>query len=85
MELNILLLILNLFPIPPLDGFSVLGGFLTARQMYALAPLQQWGPILFLIIFVVNPGGISGAILNPPFEHIVNFLCSSACVNGAFG
>ena len=42
MVLNILLFVLNLIPIPPLDGFSVLGGFLSARQMYALAPLQQW-------------------------------------------
>jgi Zn-dependent protease len=80
--LNILLFVINLFPIPPLDGFSVLGGFLSARQMYALAPLQQWGPIIFLVIFVVNPGGISGAIVNPPAEHIANFLCSSSCVNG---
>jgi Zn-dependent protease len=83
MFLNILLLVINLFPIPPLDGFTVLGGFLTARQMYALAPLQQWGPIIFLVVFVVNPGGISGAILNPPLEHIANFLCSTSCVRGA--
>jgi Zn-dependent protease len=80
--LNILLFIINLFPIPPLDGFSVVGGFLTARQMYALAPLQQWGPIIFLVVFVVNPGGISGTLITPPFQHIASFLCSSSCVNG---
>jgi Zn-dependent protease len=82
MSLNILLLIINLFPIPPLDGFSVLGGFLSARQMYSLAPLQQWGPIIFLVVFVVNPGNITATLLTPPFSHIAQFLCSSACLNG---
>ncbi|MBV9279100.1 MAG: site-2 protease family protein [Chloroflexi bacterium] len=74
--LNILLFVLNLLPIPPLDGFTVLGGFLTARQMYSLAPLQQWGPLIILLLFIFEPQThILGSTLSPAIDNIYNFLC----------
>lgn len=78
MELNILLFVLNLLPIPPLDGFTVLGGFLSARQMYSLAPLQQWGPLVILILFIGEPQlHIIGTVLQPAMNQITQVLCSS--------
>jgi Zn-dependent protease len=78
MILNILLFVLNLIPLPPLDGFTVLAGFLTARQMYSLAPVQQWGPFALLLIFLTDPQtGILSSILNPAISQIGGFLCSS--------
>lgn len=74
--INILLFVINLLPIPPLDGFSVLGGFLSARQMYSLAPLQQWGPMIILLLFLLNPFGITSAIVDPAIRDISNILCS---------
>jgi Zn-dependent protease len=75
--INILLFVINLLPIPPLDGFSVLGGFLSARQMYALAPLQQWGPLIILLLFIMDPQiGIISAIVDPAIRDISNILCS---------
>ncbi|MGI8968366.1 MAG: site-2 protease family protein [Chloroflexota bacterium] len=76
LELNILLFVFNLIPIPPLDGFSVIGGFLTARQMYSLAPLQQYGPLLLLLIFILGPQvGIFSTIIDPAVLHIAQLLC----------
>lgn len=80
MVLNVLLFVINLIPIPPLDGFTVLGGFLTARQMYSLAPLQQWGPLIILILFVANPGDVFGSIVRPAMDQILHILCSSCYV-----
>ncbi len=78
LELNVLLFIFNLLPIPPLDGFTVLGGFLTARQMYSLAPLIQWGPLVLILIFVFgNQIGFYSDFLNPAMTHVINILCSS--------
>lgn len=75
-QLNVLLFLFNLLPIPPLDGFNVLGGFLTARQMYSLAPLQQWGPLVILLIFVTNGTlGIYSNILGPAVLHVSNVVC----------
>jgi Zn-dependent protease len=81
MIINILLFVLNLLPIPPLDGFSVLGGFLSARQMYSLAPLQQWGPLIILLLIIMDPQiGIISSILDPAISAISGVICS-----GCFG
>jgi Zn-dependent protease len=80
MFLNALLFVINLIPIPPLDGFSVLGGFLTARQMYSLAPLQQWGPLIILLIFVLNPGDFFGNVILPAVGNILNLVCGNCVV-----
>jgi Zn-dependent protease len=78
--LNVLLFVINLLPIPPLDGFTVLGGFLSARQMYSLAPLQQWGPLIILLLFITNPQThIIDDILAQPVSQILTFLCSAGC------
>jgi len=77
MILNILLFVINLIPIPPLDGFTVLGGFLSARQMYSLAPLQQWGPLIILVLFIADPQiGIISGVITPIRDHILQLLCS---------
>jgi Zn-dependent protease len=76
--LNVLLFLINLLPIPPLDGFTILGGFLSARQMYSLAPLQQWGPLVILLLFITNPSThiLDNIILQPTYQ-IITFLCSA--------
>lgn len=77
-QLNILLFLLNLLPLPPLDGFTVLGGFLSARQMYSLAPLQQWGPLVLLLLFISGPQiGIFSNVLQPAMIHILNVFCQT--------
>lgn len=76
LTLNVLLFVINLLPIPPLDGFSVLGGFLTARQMYALAPFQQWGPLVILLLFLADPQiHVISGIIQPAITQITQFLC----------
>lgn len=76
MVLNILLFVFNLLPLPPLDGFSILGGFLSARQMYALAPFQQWGPLIILLIFIAGPQlGIYSNIIDPVINHVGSVFC----------
>lgn len=74
--LNVLLFIINLIPIPPLDGFTIVGGFLTARQMYSLAPLQQWGPLVILLVFVFDPGHVFSNTISPAINQVVQILCS---------
>jgi Zn-dependent protease len=81
LQLNALLFVINLIPIPPLDGFTVLGGFLTARQMYSLAPLVQWGPMIILLLFILNPGGILTSVIQPAISQIVQQVCSSCPVS----
>jgi Zn-dependent protease len=48
--LNLILGVFNLIPIPPLDGFNIAVGVLPRRQAEAVARLQQYGPLLLLLL-----------------------------------
>lgn len=74
--INIVLMLFNLIPIPPLDGSKVLFAFLDRRTEYQIRPvLEQYGFIVLLLLFFLPPGGsIGGRILFPLIDGIFNFL-----------
>jgi Zn-dependent protease len=75
-NINILLMVFNLFPIPPLDGSKVLFAFLPPRLAWQWRPiLEQYGFILLLIVFFVPPGNsIGGRILIPIIDAVQSLL-----------
>ena len=74
--INIVLMLFNFVPIPPLDGSKVLFAFLDRRTAYTLRPiLEQYGFFILLIVFFFPPGAsIGGRILFPLIDGIVGFL-----------
>lgn len=52
--LNLVLILFNLIPIPPLDGSKILFSFIPAKYKYIQNFLEQWGMflLLFFIIFL---------------------------------
>ena len=62
MQINAVLMILNLLPLPPLDGGRIAVSLLPAGPAYKFAQLEPYGfPILLLLLFT----GILGDILGP--------------------
>lgn len=60
--INVIFMVLNLLPLPPLDGGRILVSLLPHRAAYRVARLERWGfPILLLLLFT----GILGALLWP--------------------
>ncbi len=51
--LNVLLAVLNLLPIPPLDGSRVVGGFLTRSQYRSWIALDRYGNYTFMILMLI--------------------------------
>ena len=75
-QINLLLMIFNLFPIPPLDGSKVLFAFLDRRTEYQIRPfLEQYGFILLLVILFFPPGNsIGGRIIFPILDGLFSLL-----------
>jgi Zn-dependent protease len=53
-QLNILLAVFNMLPIPPLDGGNVLSGLLPARFARALNQVRPYGFILLYALILTN-------------------------------
>jgi Zn-dependent protease len=71
--INLVLMVFNLFPVPPLDGSKVLFAFLPPRLSWQWRPvLEQYGFILLLLLFFVFP--IGGRVITPVIRGIFNFL-----------
>ena len=75
-NINIVLMVFNLFPIPPLDGSKVLFSFLPPQVAWRWRPvLEQYGFVVLLLLFFVPPGDSIGArILIPIIDAIRGFL-----------
>lgn len=51
---NVALFLFNLIPLAPLDGNSVLQGLVGAQAARALQPLQKYGPMILLGLFMLG-------------------------------
>ena len=60
--INLVLMVLNLLPLPPLDGGRVAVGLLPLRPAIALSKLEPYG---FVILIVLMATGILSLILGP--------------------
>jgi len=70
-KINIVLMVLNLLPLPPLDGGRVAVSMLPHRQAYQLAQIEPYG--MFILIFLaITP--VLGWILLPMVKLMYQLL-----------
>ena len=61
---NLIFMLLNLLPIPPLDGGRIVTSLLPARAAWRYAKLEPWGvPILLLLLFTNVLSGVLGPLV----------------------
>ncbi len=68
--INLVLMIFNLVPIPPLDGSKILGAFLPANLRERYLGSERIG-FIFVILFVMLAGNLIMPIVNFLFKVIV--------------
>jgi Zn-dependent protease len=61
-SINLVLMVLNLLPIPPLDGGRIAVGLLPGRAADALARVEPFG---FIVIIVLLVAGVLGDLMRP--------------------
>lgn len=69
--INIVLMLFNLLPVPPLDGFGVITELFDLRKRDFYYPLYQNGFVILLLLMMLN---ITDKILIPAVGFVLNFV-----------
>jgi len=70
-SINIMLMILNLIPIPPLDGSRVLASFLSRKWAMQFDKIEPFG---FMILVLLIFSGLLMFVLSPIYEGVQTFF-----------
>lgn len=71
-SINLMLMALNLLPLPPLDGGRIAVGLLPNRASYALSRVEPYGFIVILVLIAI-PGAL-WTILGPVYQACAYLL-----------
>lgn len=72
--INVILMVLNLIPLPPLDGGRIAVGVLPRSLAIPLSKVEPWGMVILVVLLVT---GVLGQILSLPLSLVEGLIYQS--------
>ena len=74
--INAILMVLNLLPLPPLDGGRIAISLLPHKQAFQLAKVEPYGIVILILLAVVPIGGqpILSWIMSPIVGTVIRLI-----------
>lgn len=69
--INVVLMVLNLLPLPPLDGGRIAVSLLPNHLAYKFAQIERYG---FIILIVLLATGVLSSIMEPLIRAVINMI-----------
>lgn len=66
LNINLMLFLFNLIPLPPLDGYRIAEEFAPLRWRLRMQQYEEWGVFIFLLLVVIRP--LREVTIGPLFE-----------------
>jgi Zn-dependent protease len=79
---NAVLMVLNLLPLPPLDGGRIAVSLLPHRLAYRFAKVEPFGMIILVVLMLL---GVLGAVMWPFIAGFIGLLAAIFNIGGLFG
>jgi len=70
-QINLVLMLFNLIPVPPLDGFSIISEIFNIKHTELYYRINQYG---FIILVAIILFGIAGRIITPGVSFFYNLI-----------
>jgi Zn-dependent protease len=69
--INVVLMVLNLLPLPPLDGGRIAVSLLPNHMAYKYAQVERYGLIILIVLLAT---GILGRIMDPFIDAVIQII-----------